>query len=135
MKDGSNSSTTVVDNFGGVIAICINNGNGKRSLCKKAKIDSGIRICRIARIQAFSFLIRAIRKIRIPKGFFLFGSGSSGLGLLLFRMNPFKIQIKRWNQKRFPTGVASGMTFSCSLKNLHFHGSGRQIRRGAGVIG
>jgi hypothetical protein len=39
-------------------------------LQKKAKIFSGIRICRIARIEAFSFLIRAIRKIRIPKKLF-----------------------------------------------------------------
>jgi hypothetical protein len=39
------------------------------SLQKKAKTFGGIRICRIARIQAIKFLIRAIRKIRIPKVF------------------------------------------------------------------
>jgi hypothetical protein len=32
----------------------------------------------VARIQATRFLIRAIRKIRIPNSFSLFGSGSSG---------------------------------------------------------
>jgi hypothetical protein len=36
---------------------------------KKQRFYSGIRICRIARIQPIRFLIRAIRKIRIQKAF------------------------------------------------------------------
>jgi hypothetical protein len=40
-----------------------------KSLQKKAQAFGGIQICRIARIQALGFLIRAIRKIRIQRAF------------------------------------------------------------------
>jgi hypothetical protein len=54
---------------------------------QKSKDFSGIRICRIARIQAIEFLIQAIRKIRILKAFSCVVSGfteSPGFKPLIF---------------------------------------------------